>query len=142
MFRIRALILFAPLALVGCGRDASQVPPPPPAPPPNKIDISHPITARGTEPFWALAIEGARLTLTRPEQPPLVGTATKPEVEPGKVRWKAATDANHAFTVTLYSSYCSDGMSDIRYPFNAEVDIGTRVLHGCAAKTADLNKKG
>lgn len=45
---------------------------------PANIDISKPITAHGTEPFWALTIDGKAFKLSRPDHPDLVVEAPAP----------------------------------------------------------------
>jgi uncharacterized membrane protein len=37
-----------------------------------------------------------------------------------------------ALRLTLRKAACSDGMSDRRYPFTAEVEAGGEMLKGCA----------
>ena len=139
-----AAILTAALALGACERAAvGEGPPAPPLAAPKKMDISQPITARGTEPFWALHItDGTKFRLTRPDQPDLVAEAPGAAVEPGRAVWVAKTPDGRQLTVTLYQSDCSDGMSDLRYPMAAEVAMTHERLSGCAAKTAELPREG
>lgn len=120
---------------------------PPPAaaaaPAPAAMDISQPITARGTEPFWALVIEGGtRMTLKRPDRPDLAAEAPGAALSPGRAVWVAKAADGQQITVTLYASDCSDGMSDARYPMAAEVVLLNESLRGCAAKTAELPRGG
>lgn len=134
------------LALAACERAApGEGPPPPPAKPAagGGMDIGQPITARGTEPFWALHItDGTKLRLTRPDQPDLAAEAPGAAVQPGRAVWVARTSDGRQMTVTLYQGECSDGMSDLRYPMAAEVTLPNERLSGCAAKTAELPREG
>lgn len=129
--------------------DGEPAPPPadaPPAtraaPPSNVSDFSQPMTARGTEPFWAVRIEGTRFTLLRPGQPEKVFEAPGAQIRPGHAAWEAKAADGEVMKVALFVSECSDGMSDLRYPMTAEVALTTETLRGCAAKTAELPREG
>lgn len=107
------------------------------------LDAGEPITARGTEPFWALHItEGRRLRLTRPDHADLTAEAADPAVEAGRAVWVARTSDGRQMTVTVRRGECSDGMSDLRYPMAAEVVLPGERLSGCAARTAELPREG
>ena len=103
-------LLIAALALAACeqpGVGEGPTAPPPTAKPPTTsgrgMDISQPITARGTEPFWALHItDGTKLRLTRPDQPDMTAEAPGAAVEPGRAVWVAKTPDGQQMTVTLY----------------------------------------
>lgn len=150
-----ALLLAAPL-LPACqpqAPDGEPAPPPadapgpaPATPPANPaaggMDISQPITALGTEPFWSLKIVGTTLTLTRPDAPDRIFKAPGAALQPGHATWVAKSDDGAQLTVTLYASECSDGMSDRKYPWNAEVVLYDRALRGCAVKTAEMPRGG
>lgn len=126
--------------------DGRPAPPPADAPkaaPRAALDISRPITARGTEPFWAVSIEdGTTLTLKRPDRPDLVAEAPGAAIDGGRAVWVGRSADGRQITVTLWVAECSDGMSDARYPMRAEVALLNESLHGCAAKTAELPKGG
>ena len=139
----------AALLLAACqpqDPDGRPAPPPadaPKAPPAASIDIGRTITARGTEPFWALTIEdGMKLTLTRPDHPDLVAEAPGAAIDSGRAVWVARAADGRQVTVTLYVADCSDGMSDARYPMSAEVVLVNESLRGCAARTAELPGEG
>ncbi len=142
--------LLATLLLAACQpQDPEGKPAPPPADAPaaatpvgTTMDISKPITARGTEPFWALAIDGKAFRLTRPDQPDLTAEAPGAAIADGRAVWVAKTPDGRQMTVTLYASECSDGMSDLKYPMSAEVVMLNEELRGCAAKTAELPREG
>jgi len=144
----RAPALLALFALAACqpqGPDGKPAPPPadaPATPAATVLDISKPITARGTEPFWGLTIQGKTFRLTRPDKPDLVAEAPGAAISDGRVIWIAKTQDGQQMTVTLYVSACSDGMSDLKYPMSAEVVMLNEELRGCAAKTAELPHEG
>lgn len=145
----KAFIALALFGLAACQPQAptgEPAPPPADAPaaaeaPPTVLDISKPITARGTEPFWALTIEGKAMKLTRIDQPDLIAEAPGAALAGGRATWIAKTAAGQQITVTLYVSDCSDGMSDLRYPMAVEVALLNETLRGCAAKTAELPRE-
>ena len=136
----------APIALASlgmlcaCARSAAQpaetaaaAPPPAPAASGSAMDISKPITALGTEPFWSLKIEGMRFRLSRPSQPDLTAEAPGAQMSPGRAVWEAKAADGQTLKVTIYNGDCSDGMSDRRYPMAAEIQLGQETLRGCAA---------
>jgi uncharacterized membrane protein len=137
---VRALTMVALFALAACG----PKPAPPAAPAPVRVasgDFSKPMEARGTEPFWALSIQGTTLTLTRPGQPVITAIAPGAVIQPNQASWTGKMADGQALKVTLYASACSDGMSDHAYGFAAEVVLaGESPLSGCADKAAAMPK--
>lgn len=146
---------FAALLLAACqpqGPDGEPAPPPADAPAAGSaatpassggMDIGQPITARGTEPFWAVTItDGTRFRLSRPDQPDLAAEAPGAAMSPDGATWVAKGARGEQLTVTLKRGDCSDGMSDLKYPMTAEVVLANEVLRGCAARTADLPREG
>jgi uncharacterized membrane protein len=90
----------------------------------------------GTEPFWNVQIRAAGLTLTRPDKPPLTVANPGPMAEGDSGLWAAP-----GFVVRLTPGECSDGMSDRKYPLNAEVTIqGQGELRGCASPPRDFSE--
>ena len=107
------------------------------------MDISQPISARGTEPFWAVEImDGTKIRLMRPDQPDLTAEAPGAALSPQTATWVAKGPEGEQVTVTLKIGECSDGMSDLTYPMTAEVVLMNETLKGCAAKTAELPREG
>ncbi|HEY8615137.1 hypothetical protein [Phenylobacterium sp.] len=144
---MRQLMGFAALALAACSEEPTQPPAAAPtvlaaAPPEVRMDLSQPLLARGNEPFWAVRIDGTKLTLQRPETPEKVFTAPGAQVTPGRASWTATAADGETLAVTLYVSDCNDGMSDLRYPMAAEVKVLDQTFSGCAAKVADLPRAG
>ena len=139
----RLLTILALLALSACQPKAPEPAPAAPeteAPAAKVSDFSQPMTARGTEPFWALTLDGTHLKLTRPDRPDIVAEAPGAAISPGRAVWIAKDANGQQLTVTFYVGACSDGMSDHSYPMSAEVAVLNESLHGCAAKTAELPK--
>ncbi|MCD9087918.1 hypothetical protein [Stenotrophomonas sp. SY1] len=90
------------------------------------------LQASGTEPFWGVLVDGGRLTYTTPE------TMDKPrmfegthEVKDGVLTVKGG-EGDAAFGLTIRKGECSDGMSDLRYPFTSEFVLGKETFKGCA----------
>jgi len=138
---MRALSFLLLCALAACSPKPAASPPP--AAPPKTVvgDFSRPLDARGTEPFWNVAIRGTTLTLTRPDKPILIATAPGAVIQPNQASWTAKTPDGRELKVTLFASTCSDGMSDHVYPYSAEVDLaGESPLSGCADAAAALAK--
>lgn len=141
----RYLVLIA-LALGACGqpRDTpakSQAPADAPAnaAPEPAVDLSVPIRALGNEPFWAVEVGKDTLVLTRPDHRPMTvrrpntAAVTTPRVMFGDLA---------AFSLLLEVGECSDGMSDRRYPYKADLIVGGETLHGCAAPVSALTPEG
>lgn len=144
----RLVTLTTILMLAACqpqDPDGKAAPPPADAPPSSSggMDISQPIIARGTEPFWAVTVaDGKTLTLKRPGEADVVFEAPGAAVQPGRATWIAMSPGGEQLTLTLYASACSDGMSDLAYPWTAELVLPNQALNGCAGKTAELPREG
>lgn len=152
MRRIAAVSVFAvlsSLALAACkpaeeapgGMDApppADAPAPAPAPDPAEV-FKAPISARGTEPFWRIDVKGAELVRTGPE-----GSVTATNAGFGYNGGKAVWTAQAGMTpvaLSLTAGECSDGMSDLKYPYTADVKWGDENLKGCGFLTADEPKE-
>src|SRR4051812_2555560 len=118
----RLIVPLAGLALAACQPQAPAARRPPPtadAPAPvARPDFSRPLTARGNEPFWALAIDGTHVRLARPDHPEVTAETPAPVVQGGRATWVAMAPGQQ-ITITLYESPCSDGMSDRSYSLTA-----------------------
>ncbi len=136
---------FLSLALAACGKPADEAPGGADATPPADAPVGTPeptpgsfeanFGARGTEPFWRVDAKGAELTLTRPDQPAVKALITDALSEGKDVLLKG--DANGvALVLSAKAGECSDGMSDLKYGWTAEVTYGDQVLKGCGF---DLN---
>mgnify|MGYP001605435606 CR=1 FL=1 len=128
---MRRLILIAALALAACGKEEE---PKAPAPATNvTININQPLDARGTGPDWSLRIRGVQLTLSRPGQADIVATAPGAVIQSGQASWTAALPDGQPMKVSLYVSPCSDGVTETKYSYSAEVELpDSSPLAGCA----------
>lgn len=147
-----ALPLLAALMLCACqpqAPDGSPAQPPADAPTANEpgpndlatpaapdADLAGDVDARGTEPFWAVNVRKDGIRLIRPDpEPAVVGAYVAPMVD-GAGRTVFATRAgDREMVLTLTRKACSDGMSDLSYPFEAQFKLGGQDFKGCAGKT-------
>lgn len=90
-------------------------------------------SAKGTEPFWSVEITANETTLSRPGEKDVV---VKKYDTRQTDKWAIISikDMKWEFFVTLTKGSCSDGMSDIKYAYNATVLVGAETLTGCAIK--------
>ena len=92
--------------------------------------------AFGNEPFWNLSVsvDGALLSVLG-EDPSLRFTTLEADSLGGGVhtiRARAATADGDRLLVRLEAGRCVDSMSGARFSLRARVEVGTRVLRGCA----------
>jgi len=97
----------------------------------------------GTEPFWSLSIGGAEAAFSDPEGGPDKLAAVEPARAAGTVddyvlvfETRSTAHPSRTYTAVLHKDdegNCSDGMSDIEYPYNAVLIAPHRVLRGCCA---------
>jgi uncharacterized membrane protein len=96
--------------------------------------------ALGNEPFWSLEIvpEEQRITLKElgadkvyqfPYQPANIGG--------GVHRFETSNDLKDKLVIVIREEPCTDGMSDNKYHYSAELVINQRTLKGCAVKKGD-----
>ena len=106
------------------------------------VDLTQPLRALGTEPFWSVELTADRLAYDSPEGGET--TASRPDmVLQGTVAgFEGVTDKGSTLSLTLTATECSDGMSDRTYPLTAIVKLGDRTLTGCAASSAALERAG
>ena len=144
--RLLALATLSSLALVSCSPsgeaeiEASEVAAPPPTL--AGVDLSQPVRALGTEPFWSLELTGTDMVYTSPEPGELQAPQPAAVVQGTVAMFEAATADGQPMNVTLTATECSDGMSDRTYPLTAIVQLGERTLTGCAASTAAIMSAG
>lgn len=125
-----ALLITACDAPLGASEDA-----PPPADAPIIVgpDYSGDFDAAGTEPFWAIKVRADSLTLARPDHPEVTTANTGARID-GEQGVFDATAGETRLVLRLTPGECSDGMSDRRYGYRAEVWIDRETLKGCASK--------
>jgi uncharacterized membrane protein len=135
---MRRLIVLAALGLClsACGGSGTD----PDAPKPNAdaaSNFSQPIDARGADPAWGLKVRGQQLTLDRPNQPDVAGTAPGAVIQPHSAVWTAVLPNGQTMKVSVYASACADAASGTSYPFSVEVLLPDAApLNGCAAHPA------
>lgn len=109
-----------------------------PSPPAGAEPIA--ISASGTEPFWRVDVTNQGFTLTRPDAP--VQTADGVEVTIAGDNINLASTGPSVVRATFTKGDCSDGMSDLKYPYKAEVTWGGETLKGCGFPTAEQPREG
>jgi uncharacterized membrane protein len=97
------------------------------------------LRAIGTEPFWGLDVDSTGLRFTTPDDtmgirwPPLT-----PTVRGDTVRWAGETE-RAAVDARIWTARCSDGMSDLVWPYAAVVRIDGTTYRGCAESRTRLH---
>jgi uncharacterized membrane protein len=89
------------------------------------------LRALGTEPFWSIAIDGGTIVYTTPDKPKSKAVRVRREEAAGILKLSGRL-AGEAISITITPESCSDGMSDIVYPYAAKVRLGGQALQGCA----------
>ncbi|PZO05067.1 MAG: hypothetical protein DCF29_09050 [Alphaproteobacteria bacterium] len=144
--RLCVLAILSSLALAACSPsdDAAVEAAETVAPPPMLagVDLSQPVRALGTEPFWSLELNGTDMIYTTPEPGELRAPQHAAVVQGTVAMFEAAAGDGQPMKVTLTATECSDGMSDRTYPLTAIVELGDRTLTGCAASTAAIMSVG
>jgi len=86
--------------------------------------------ARGTEPFWALAISGGQMTYTPMEGAPIGEPLPAQVAIANGYRYDGAQ-----LIVVVTHAACSDGMSDLSYADTVAVTVGGETRNGCGGAT-------
>jgi len=96
------------------------------------VDLSQPLRAIGTEPFWSVEIRPDGLVYGGVDRPE-TKIANPGAVVHGEKAIIAAKDASGAgLTIALHTAQCSDGMSDRVYRLEVEIAYMHETLKGCA----------
>ncbi|BCW89654.1 hypothetical protein sos41_28200 [Alphaproteobacteria bacterium SO-S41] len=127
------------LALVMTAATAAAAAPAQPWPPAPKLAEAVKSTLRGvgTEPFWSMEITGQKITLTAPGPENDEVTEFKPESSTA-LGATAHSWTSGPLTVTVSEGACSDGMSEVNYPYSIEVTVTGKnavSLKGCAYRS-------
>lgn len=133
------------LILSACSRDEEPAPAPPapgPAPVLAGVDLSKPVRALGTEPFWAVELTGPEMVYSGVDRAEQRAPQPKAVIQGTMATFEGVTGAGASLSVMLAATECSDGMSDRTYPLSAIVRIGDETLTGCAASTAAIMSAG
>ncbi|MFA5599619.1 MAG: hypothetical protein WCY15_04395 [Phenylobacterium sp.] len=140
-----ALLALAALTLAACGRPAPEpVTQPGPAPAPTAETPQVPagltggVEGRGTEPFWAVTVKDGRLTLERPDHPPLTAAVGPARLQDGAVVWDTPAVNPPIRVAAREAPGCSDGMSDLSYPLAVELTLDGETLKGCGARAGEM----
>ncbi len=89
----------------------------------------------GTEPFWSLDISPAGMVFQTPGSSPVTYPFNASKSNGGTLEFNSSVNTEtgkSTLKVILTPGDCSDGMSDIRYPYFAEVIRDGQQLRGCA----------
>ena len=89
----------------------------------------------GTEPFWSIDISSEGIVFQSPESSPVTYPYTAAQNNAGSIEFNTSLNTNtesSTLKVVLTPGNCSDGMSDIQYPYSAEVVRDGQRLRGCA----------
>ncbi|MBD2360352.1 hypothetical protein H6G36_03950 [Anabaena minutissima FACHB-250] len=103
----------------------------------NRNRIAQEFIASGTEPFWSVTISKKGIIYATPESRqsfPYVSPLQASGRPVDLVRVYRLRDRNNATNTLVIKKVnsCSDGMSDITYPYSAIFIRGNTVLEGCA----------
>ncbi len=139
------LAVLAVLSVCACSPSEEPAPPaapPEPAPVLGGVDLTGPVRALGTEPFWSVELTGTGMVYTTPDLPEQRAPRPAAVVQGTTATFTGETADGTALSVTLIATECSDGMSDRTYPLTAMVKVGEQELAGCAAASAAIMSSG
>lgn len=105
-----------------------------------EADLSRPLRAVGTEPFWGVEFTGSELRLSIMGEQHMVAPQPRPGISAGTAVYRSRSRDGEPVLITLSAEDCSDGMSDRTYPLTAVVQWGASTHHGCAATLSALEK--
>jgi len=88
-------------------------------------------SAIGTEPFWAVTVNGSTAQFARPDKPPRRFAVTRSDDA------KSTRYQGEGFTMTLSEGPCSDGMSDAIWSDQVAIAFGEGTLKGCGGRRED-----
>ena len=112
---------------------AKAVPTPTPSPAPTaRPKPEKHLQAIGTEPFWSVDVmPKGRLKYANPDMLNGVIVSAVEKRQGGRITYKARLNGR-PFTLDLVPVKCSDGMSDVVYPWTVTFVHSGRTDHGCA----------
>jgi len=89
-------------------------------------------TGLGTEPFWAVYVINNTKIVFQPMEGPLVELPFVAAIPsgPGTMKYSSA-DANAAIELVITKQDCSDGMSEVVYPYSVELTVNKTRYSGC-----------
>ena len=143
---MRIAVAALSLVILSACSEAVEAPQPAPAPEPSPVlagvDLSRPVRALGTEPFWGVDLTGTELVYAGADRPEQRAPQPRPLIQGTTATYEAVTSAGTSISVMLAATECSDGMSDRTYPLSAVVRLGDETLTGCAASVAAIMTTG
>lgn len=143
---MRLTVLAVSALILSACSPGEEPAPAPPAPEPTPVlagvDLSKPVRALGTEPFWAVELTGTEMVYSGVDRPEQRVPQPKAVIQGTTATFEGVTGAGATLSVMLAATECSDGMSDRTYPLSAIVRIGDETLTGCAASTAAIMSTG
>ncbi|BDD67768.1 hypothetical protein Sj15T_27890 [Sphingobium sp. TA15] len=102
--------------------------------PPVKHYADDDYRAIGTEPFWAVTVNGSTAVLERPDKAPVRYAITRNDDK------RALRFLGEGFSMTVTEGPCSDGMSDALWSDRVAVAFGEGTLNGCGGLRDDLDE--
>lgn len=105
------------------------------------VDLSRPMRALGTEPFWGVEVSLDEVVFTGVDRADFRAATPVLRIAGAGAVFTAKDAGGAELSLTLKPDKCSDGMSDWVYPLSAEVRIGGETLTGCAASQTMLGER-
>lgn len=106
-----------------------------------EVDLSRPLRALGTEPFWGVEVSLDEIVFTGVDRADFRAVGPVLRLAGAGAVFTAEDASGAELTLTLKPDKCSDGMSDWVYPLSAEVTFGGETLSGCAASQTMLDER-
>jgi putative lipoprotein len=88
--------------------------------------------AQGNEPFWAVEIGSAGMSLMQPDAPRTVWTEVKASHTDRGWIFTAADEGSPPARLTITRTPCRDTMSGAYFAFSATLLVGSKEMNGCA----------
>lgn len=89
----------------------------------------------GTEPFWSIDITENGITFQSPDFGPVTYPFVPPVTSGDAIEYFSSLGSGNDqrnLKIILKPGSCSDGMSDIVYPYSVEAELDGQKLRGCA----------
>ncbi len=96
----------------------------------SEISPNEVISLTGTEPFWGGVIANGTFTYRTAENPDDNNIEVEAFAGRGGLSFSGELNGD-ALDLTITPGTCSDGMSDVTYPFTATLRIGNKSSSGC-----------
>ena len=98
--------------------------------------------AIGNEPFWSLDIDYEKSISFKLAdwKKPLIAGMEKPLINKDSTIYKIKSDTT-TWTITIYSQFCNDGMSDYLYQYKVNVKYNGILYKGCGVMLSKKNSQ-